>query len=579
VVTWEERLARKPPAVHPKWDGILARCLDPDPLRRFRDADEVAKALAPRSRRWLWAAGVAAMLAIVTGVVTYERATAPKESVRLAMQRFDSDRDTSAIADGLFRDTAAQLKRLRGNARTSLSITTLPVATHVLHGTLSKKNDKVMVHAYLTDAHSRVNAREWKVEYAPGEVRYVPVALAAMVTGTLRLPPLATAARVNDAARKDYLSGLSYVRRDSGVDVALAFMERAVAADPDSALTYAGLAEAQWFKYFLTKDKVWLDRATESEREAERRDPDLAAMHRVAGMLKANAGRYEQAEAEYRRAIELEPGNSDAYRRLGMVLEQNNQSEEALAAYRRALEVEPNYYRTYQALGSFYYNRANYSEAVKYLSKEIELAPDEVDAHRALGSALTFLGRFSDAESDLRFAIRLRETPTALNALGLTLMYQGRDNEAIPQFLSALKVNPESYFSGMELGNCYRRTNQTAEAIRAYRRALELAEQEMSRNPRSGYVRSILAYLCARLGDRDRAASEIAQALQLSSNGADTQATAAFTYEALSMRDATISVLSSAPADLLADLSRWPDVADLHNDPRFLQLLASHQLR
>jgi len=37
----------------------------------------------------------------------------------------------------------------------------------------------------------------------------------------------------------------------------------------------------------------------------------------TAGMLLRQDGFYEQAEAEYLRAIELEPGNSDGYRRLG----------------------------------------------------------------------------------------------------------------------------------------------------------------------------------------------------------------------------------------------------------------------
>ncbi len=47
---WEERLTQKAPAVNPKWDRVLARCLDPDPGLRFHNADEIGQALAPRSR-------------------------------------------------------------------------------------------------------------------------------------------------------------------------------------------------------------------------------------------------------------------------------------------------------------------------------------------------------------------------------------------------------------------------------------------------------------------------------------------------------------------------------------------------
>ncbi|HLG97050.1 MAG TPA: protein kinase [Bryobacteraceae bacterium] len=581
---------RFPEPAHPKWDRILARCLHPDPIRRHRSASDIEQALGPsRSRRWILAGSAAALLAIVSAGVTYERATAPKESVRLALLPFEADRDASSIAEPLRRDTTRQLSRLRGGARTKFVLVSAAGgklvttdakpggATHVLHGTLRGENGKIGVHAYITDARSHVNSKEWLAEYGPGEVHYLPAALAGMVTGTLGLPP-AAGRSVNSAALKDYTSGLSYLRRDSGVDVAVAFMERAVMADPDSALTHAGLSEAQWFKYFLSNDQVWLDRATQSEREAEKRDPDLAAVHRIAGKLEENAGRYELAEAEYRRAIELEPNNSDGHRRLGQVLQRNNRSEEALASFRRALEVEPGNYRTYQALGNYFFTRASYTEAATHFSKMVELFPDEPVGHYAFARTLMNLGRFAEAESELRFAARLHESWDIIHNLGQTLMYEHREREAVPYLLAALKLQPESYFSWMQLGNCYRRLNEPAEAVKAYRKGLEVSEIAISRNPRDAYMRSFVAYFCARLGDRARAESELAQALQLSSNAANLQWMAVATYEALGFRDRSLACLATAPGDLLADVGRWPDFAELQHDPKYVQLLASHQL-
>jgi serine/threonine-protein kinase len=595
-MTWEERLVWKPPAVDPKWDRILTRCLDPDPARRFRTAEEVGEALQPaRRHRWLLPTAAASMLAVLTGLATYQRSTTPPQSVRLALLPFETSRDTSAMADSLFREAGGQLVRLKGNARTGLTMIppgealrkgadtaekarTMLGATHVLQVDLEPDRDDVILRAYLADARTRVNVKEWTARYARRDMHYAPVALAGMVTGSLRLPPLAVKAAVNGAARQDYEAGLNLVRRDSGVDAAIPLLERALAADPDSPLTYAGLAEAQWFKYFLTNDKTWLDRAAVSAREAELRNPDLAPVHRIQGVLEAHAGRYERAEAEYRRAIELEPNSSDGYRRLGQVLEQNNQLGDALAAFQQAVQLEPNYYRTYQALGSFYFERANYAEAAKYLSKAVELAPGEPNLHHALGENYLDLGRFTEAEDELRLSIRLGETPTALHLLGHVLMYEGRDEEAIPYISQALSRWPERYLWWMNLGTAYRRLNLQAESGRANRRGLALAEKEMALDPRNGFIRSHLAYLCARLGDRQRAESEIAQALQLSPSDADTRWAAAVTYEALGQRDSTLAVLSTSPPGVLADLSRWPDVADLKRDPRFLRLLASHQL-
>ena len=172
-----------------------------------------------------------------------------------------------------------------------------------------------------------------------------------------------TARRSIDAALADYQAGFAHVRRESETDAALDAFARAVFADPDSALTFAGLAEAQWFKYALTRDKVWFQRARESARQAEERNPDVAAVHRIVGLLKYADGWYDQAAAEYHRAMELDPANGDAYRRLGQAKERNSQLEEALAAYQRAIELAPDYYRNYQALADFYNNRGKYSSA------------------------------------------------------------------------------------------------------------------------------------------------------------------------------------------------------------------------
>ena len=53
---------------------------------------------------------------------------------------------------------------------------------------------------------------------------------------------------------------------------------------------------------------------------------------------------------------------------------------------------------------------------------------------------------------------------------------------------------------------------------------------------------------------------------------------AAVTYEALGLRDRTMSIIEDAPASLLGQLSRFPDLADLRNYPRFQQLLKAHTL-
>ena len=51
------------------------------------------------------------------------------------------------------------------------------------------------------------------------------------------------------------------------------------------------------------------------------------------------------------------------------------------------------------------------------------------------------------------------------------------------------------------------------------------------------------------------------------------------TYEALGRREDTLAVLNTSPPAVIADVNRWPDMADLQRDSRFLQLLASRQIK
>ena len=591
-IPWQDRLKHKPPAVRRGWDSIVRKCLDADPAQRFADAGEVAKALEPsRALRWWLAAAAAVVLAAVSGLVTFQRATAPQESVNLALLPLEAGPDASALADGVSRDAALELAHLKGGKRARLSVISLADvtrrhvdsaakaraalgATHVVSGTITHKDGRVVLHAFVTDTRTQANAGDWKAEYAPGEVRYAGAAMASLVTASLRLPPPA-AAPVNAKAQQDYLAGLAFTRRNSTVDKALPLLESAVAADPDSPLTWAGLAEAQWFKYFITNDPAWLDRTSESLRQAEDRNLDLAPVHRVAGLLRANAGFYEQAEAEYQRAIELEPSNGDAYRRLGQVYERNNQLDQAHAALMKAAEVDPNYFKVYQDLGNYYSARGNDREAVHQLEKSVRLAPDESDPHRVLGLAHANLGQYAEAERELRVAVGLGETSDALGNLALALMYQGRDREAIPFLVRALSQSSSESLWWLDLGIAYGRANLPRESQMAFRRGLEEAEKAMARDPRNGVVRSRLAFLSARLKDRNRAQTEIAQALQLTPESNVTQGAAVWTYEALGQRDNALAILRTSSDDVLLDAARWPDLADLHRDSRFQQLLAS----
>jgi tetratricopeptide (TPR) repeat protein len=364
--TWEARLTHKPRPVNPKWDRILLRCLDPDPAGRFRDAQELEEALQPRSRRWILGAAAAIILAMVTGLVTYRSMVVPAETVRLAILPFETSAADKPLADGLLNQTEAQLRRVRSSRNRQLAVIPLDAAvqnkldspakavkllsaSHVLYGALRREGNRTFIHAYLTEARSPVPLNELQAPYQPNELPMVPVSIAAMVTGTLRLPPLATVANVNAAAFADFTRGIGLLQRNQ-TDQALPLLEDSVKADPESPLTHARLAEAQALKYRPTNDVTWLERAIVSLDNARRRNPDLAELWLVSGIINQYRGQYETAKKDLLRALDIERRNGDFWRRLGQVYEANNRFTDALAAYQTAIQVQPSYFKNYQAL-------------------------------------------------------------------------------------------------------------------------------------------------------------------------------------------------------------------------------------
>ena len=579
-VSWEERLTRKPLRVNPKWDRLLGRCLEPDPKRRYRNGEQVAKALAPSGKRNRFlAATAAALLAIFSGVVTYERATAPKETVRLAMLPFETDSDTARLAPLVQSGVTKQLARLRGNTHTKFILTSdAKSATHMMGGSLTGNSGKIRLRSYIADQRSHGARADWQADYAPDEIRYAPVALAGTVTSTLRLPPLAIALAMTGSASQELRAAQADLRSESKSEGALAHLNRAVQLDPNSALSFATLAEAQVLRYSITRDKVWLDRAVESVRQAELRNSDFGELHHMKGLLQSLSGRYEQAIAQYERAIELEPANGDVHRHLGQAYRSDGQSEKAFASFLKAIDVDPGSYRNHEALADYYYRHGDFDSAARYFQAAVTIAPDEPNARFNLANAQISLGRFQDAEQQLRVSLGIRETPNALGALGLALLYERKESEAIPYLLQRLKIEFEqgSYVSWTHLGIAYFRTGREPESQLAFRKGVEAAQLALTRDPRSGHAHSFLAYLCARTGAPDRARSEVSQALQLSPQDNDTRWLAVLTYEALRDPDAAFGLLTTAPASVIRDLSRWPDAADLSQDPRFLGLIVKN---
>jgi len=126
-------------------------------------------------------------------------------------------------------------------------------------------------------------------------------------------------------------------------------------------------------------------------------DPDSASPHYVTGRLWQGAGRLPEAEASYRRAVQLQPGHARAQNNLGSVLHMQGKLEAALVAYRRALELDPSLPQANQNYASIVRDAGALARAAEDYRRHTQANPNDAQAFNDLGNTLRELGRHDEA--------------------------------------------------------------------------------------------------------------------------------------------------------------------------------------
>jgi tetratricopeptide (TPR) repeat protein len=241
--------------------------------------------------------------------------------------------------------------------------------------------------------------------------------------------------------------------------------------------------------------------------------------------------------------------------------------DQAVQTWQQALALLPQYYRTHLDLGAFYYYRARYAEAAEHFQRVTQIAPGVALGYHDLGAVYNDMGRFAEAERSFRAALALREHSDTLIGLGSVMNYQKRFAEAVVYMEKARAVGPVNYLLLADLADAYRRVGRISDARQTYREALTLGDRELLDRPRNGYLRALVAYICARLGESDRAQRELAQALRLSPDEAKVKRTAISVWGALAQPEKAGEILAAEPS-LQAEMKRHPDASEFWKDPR-----------
>jgi len=128
--------------------------------------------------------------------------------------------------------------------------------------------------------------------------------------------------------------------------------------------------------------------------EAVRLDPDLAEAHFRLGLGYESLGKREEAEAEYKKAVEAykkyfdeNDNDAEAHYALGQTYANLGQYSEAIREYREATKLKEDDPDMFYDLGVAHTKLAQYDAAAAAFSKSLEIDPDYYRAQDGLDEA------------------------------------------------------------------------------------------------------------------------------------------------------------------------------------------------
>jgi TolB-like protein/Tfp pilus assembly protein PilF len=313
----------------------------------------------------------------------------------------------------------------------------------VLCGRVSLRGGALVITAELLDVErgwqlwgERYNRRTDDLPAVEEEiVREITRKLKLRVTGE-QDKRLARRAAHNPAAHHAYLAGRYHWNKwtPEGFLAAIGHYERAIAADPGSALGYAGLADGFNLLglYALRAPKDAFPQAEAAALKALSLDPDLAEAHSALGTARFfHEWDWPAASADFRRALELNPGYAWGHHGYSSALSAMGRHEEAIAEARTALETDPFSLVGILNLGWAAFNARRYDEVAEQCRRALELDQNFVRARELMGMAHALGKRADDALAEARRVLAAHDgSPRSLAVCGYVFATCGSREEA-----------------------------------------------------------------------------------------------------------------------------------------------------
>jgi TolB-like protein/tetratricopeptide (TPR) repeat protein len=331
---------------------------------------------------------------------------------------------------------------------------------HILEGSVQKASDQVRVNVQLvnalTDAHLWADTYDRKLT----DIFAVETEIAKTIADTLQAKltgpeqhAITARPTENTEAHQLYLKGRFFWNKRTGSDLkkSIDYFQQAIAIDPNYALAYAGLADGYVFLpgYTAGAPRDYYPKAMAAAKKALELDDTLAEAHTTLALaLWYYDFDFSQANREFQRAIELNPNYATGHQQYGNnTLSALGRFDDAIAEGKRAVELDPLSLVINADLGMNYYFARRYDEAITQLQKTLEMDPGYYYAHVDLGQVLAAKRASEAAISEYQKARALNDDPFVLGLLAHAYASSGNKSEALKILEQLKELSKQRYVS------------------------------------------------------------------------------------------------------------------------------------
>ena len=349
---------------------------------------------------------------------------------------------------------------------------------NILEGSVQKANDQVRVNVQLinalTDAHLWADTYDRKLTdifAVETEIaKTVADVLQAKLTGSEQ-HVIAARPTANSEAHQLYLKGRFFWNKRTGDDLkkSIDYFQQAIAADPNYALAYAGVADAYVFLpgYTAGSPQDCYPKAKAAAKKALKLDDTLAEAHTTLAIaLLLYDFDFAQAIREFQHAIELNPNYATAHQQYGNIgLIDLGRFDDAIAEGNRAAELDPLSLVINADVGANYYYARRYDEAIAQLRKTLEMDPGYYYAYITLGEALEMKGAGDTAIAEYQKARALNDDPSVLGLLAHAYAASGTKTEALKNLDQLKSLSKQRYVAAYSFTLVYLGLGDKEEAL------------------------------------------------------------------------------------------------------------------